>query len=37
MGGIHILKKKFKKNLVAKQNMLYLWGGGWARLSSTAI
>jgi len=24
------LKKKIKKVLVDMQNMLYLWGGGWA-------
>lgn len=31
MGAIYILKKILKKNLVDQQNMLYLWGGGWAR------
>jgi hypothetical protein len=30
-------KKYFKKYLVDVKFMSYLWGGGWARLSSTAI
>jgi hypothetical protein len=32
-----ILKKNLKKVLDGMEIMLYLWGGGWARLSSTLL